>query len=239
MSKTKMIVLTFTVLVLALGVLAFTPFTGISQTDPGDEVEPTALEPLQALADALGISVEDLQAAYEAAAQTAREQSISEALESGLITQEQADEMLSTEDGFGRGRRGGSGFAGADLDALVAAELGISEEDFQAAQEEVFTVRIEQALADGNMTQTAADLALARHAAGNYFEQARSDAYQNAVQNALDDGAISQVQADLLLENMEGGFGGRPFGGLDGMPFGGRGGPGGRTHPHGEPPSGD
>jgi hypothetical protein len=95
---------------------------------------------------------------------------------------------------------------------------------------------IEQAVADGEMTRTAADLAIARQTARTYFEQAWTSAYQDAVQNSLDEGAIDQVQADLLLENMDSGPGRMPFGGFDRMPFGGR---GDHMRPHGEPPSGE
>jgi hypothetical protein len=82
----------------------------------------------EALAAALGISVEDLQAAlensssfdellsnlgvtqeqYDAARQTARETVIQQMVEDGTITQEQADQML--EGGFGP--RDGDGFHG-------------------------------------------------------------------------------------------------------------------------------
>lgn len=87
---------------------------------------------------------------------------------------------------------------------------------------------IEQAVADGKMTQTAADLALARNAASSYFDSAWTEAYQNAVQSALGDGAISQTQADLLLDNMD-------FGGKRGA-FGGRMMPRGRCG-HPRPPA--
>jgi hypothetical protein len=224
-NKIKIILLSSFALVLALGLVAFVPFSGASQTQQltkqSDETEPQQPgDHLQALADALGIPVEDLQSAYETAAQTAREQAVNDALEKGLITQERADAMLNGETGPGRHGRFEMGFGGSNLDELVATELGISLEEFQAAQTQVYTDMIEQAVADGEMTQTMADLALARRAASGYFEDAWTSAYQTAVQSALDNGAITQVQADLLLNNMDsgmrGGFGGKPFGGHGG-----------------------
>ena len=60
----------------------------------------------QLLADALGIDVDKLQAAYE----TARTAAIEEAVDQGLITREQADEMLV----WGNAKRGWFGFRGFD-----------------------------------------------------------------------------------------------------------------------------
>jgi hypothetical protein len=233
-SKIRIFFASAAVVVLALGVLAFTPFTGLAQSGTNPDKEPTVPDHTQALADALGVTLDDLQVAYEAASQTAMEQSINNALENGLITQDEADEMLSGDAHFGRHQH--FSFSSVDMDALVAEELGISVEDYQAAQTEVFTAMIEQAVADGEMTQTAADLAIARRAAGDYFERARTSAYQDAVQNALDEGAIDQAQADLLLQNMDSGAGRMPFGGFGRMPFGGH---GDHMRPHGEPLSGE
>lgn len=231
LSKGKIIFLSLVVMALALGVAAFTPFNGLSQTRGEDDGDPPLPEPMQALADALGVTVEELQAAYQAASQTLLQQSLDEALEKGLITQERADEILDGEGRFGRRVRFGPGFGGQELDELAAAELGVPVEEIQAARASLFSERIEQAVADGDMTQTAADLALARQTAGSYFEQAWASAYQDAVQAALDDGAIDQVQADLLLENRDAGF----HAGFGFKPFGGR---GGHRPPHGEPPAG-
>ena len=71
------------------------------------------------LADALGVTVEELQTAQEAAHQAALEQ----ALEEGLITQEQADRMLSL--------RAVRGYL--NREALLAEALGMSVAELQAA----------------------------------------------------------------------------------------------------------
>ena len=84
----------------------------------------------QLLADALGITVEELEAAYE----TARTAAIEEAVDQDLLTQEQADQMLA----WGGSKRGWFGFRGfgcgpkgmsndtIDEEALLANALGIS-----------------------------------------------------------------------------------------------------------------
>lgn len=121
----------------------------------------------QLLADALGITVEELEGAYE----TARVAAIEEAVELGLITQEQADEMvvwgergkwfggMRGLDGlFGRGRgsmeRSGSGI---DENALLAEALDITAEELQAAREQANQAALEQAVAEGLITQERAD----------------------------------------------------------------------------------
>ena len=215
MDKNKKVILftSLSVILLALGLAAFTPFDGINQVEQPAQQDDDPMpgeERLQRLADVLGIPLEDLQAAYTAAAQTARDQWVSEALDKGLITQERADAILNGE--IRGGRRGHKmGFGGVDFDELVAQELGIPLEEYQAARQQVYADRIEEAVAEGEITQTMVDLMLARDAVDSYFDEAWTSAYQAAVQNALADGVITQAQADLLLENMTsgmpGGFG--------------------------------
>jgi len=179
----------------------------------------------EALADALGVTVEELQAAY----QTAHEAAIRQAVEEGVLTQEQADQIL---DGDFTGPRGGlgmhSGFGmhggfGMTND-LLADALGISVEELETAQETAFRAVIAQAVEDGTITQEEADLMAARMAVNGYVGAAMADAYTNAVGQAVADGVITQAQADQLLNEAQPGF--RGFGG----PFGGRGGMGGWMH---------
>jgi polyhydroxyalkanoate synthesis regulator phasin len=167
----------------------------------------------EALAEALGIDVEELQAAYQAV----RETLIQQAVDEGMLTQEQADALLSgerpeapAEGERPEGLRGGIGFhaEGADVNALLADELGITVEELQAAQQEAHAAVIAQAVEDGTLTQEEADLMQARSAVQNYVADAMAAAYEDAVQQALTDGAITQAQADLLLENAAQGMGG-------------------------------
>ncbi len=178
----------------------------------------------QELADALGVSLETLQAAYT----TADTAALKQAVDQGLLTQAQADALAA------RGRRmlGPRGFGGGaiDYDALLADALGISVDKLQAAYTQAFTTRINTAVANGDMTQEQADLALGRSALfGNSdFQTAMQSAFEAAVNQAVKSGVITQSQADQILSHMNAagtkGFGG--FGGFEG--FGGRG-------PHGRP----
>jgi len=121
----------------------------------------------QLLADALGITVEQLDKGYEAA----RVAAIKQAVEQGLLTQEQADEMLvwggvggkrfggmkGLGDFFGRGRAP-TGLSGKiDEDALLAEALGITTEKLEAAREQANQAALEQAIAEGLITQEQAD----------------------------------------------------------------------------------
>jgi hypothetical protein len=126
------------------------------------------------LAEALGISVEELQAARQEASDAA----IQAALDDGLITQEQADAL--TLRGFfgGHGFKGGFGLHGSggsvrdviDYDALLAEALEISVEELQAAREEAQSAMLAQAVEDGYLTQEQADLILARQALQSYLD---------------------------------------------------------------------
>ena len=171
----------------------------------------------EALAEALGITVEELQAAHEKAFASAIEQ----ALDEGTLTQEQADNLLSG-DRFGhRERHGFRGFGG-DMNEHLAEALGISVAELEAAQAQARDTVIADAVEAGTITQEQADLMNARDAVSAYIQDAMTTAYGEAVEQALADGVITQAQADLLLENGTMGFRG-PGGFFGGGKFGGRG----------------
>ena len=113
------------------------------------------------LAQALGISSEELQAAHERAQQAALDQ----ALADGMITQEQYDRMVLR----GYDRLGGRGGSRIDFEVLLAAELGISVETLQAARERANQAAIEQAIADGKLTEEQAAMMRARAALQDYI----------------------------------------------------------------------
>lgn len=147
------------------------------------------------LADALGISVEEL----EAAKAEAQEAAISAALEAGTITQEQADYLNARN----------AVRANIDQKAIAADVLGVTVEELDAARSEGTSMAT--LLEEAGLTV-------------DEYRTAVSDAYQAAVQGLVDDGTITQEQADLLQSNGEGlgfgpgfagghGFGGRGFGG--------------------------
>jgi ribosomal protein S20 len=129
----------------------------------------------QLLADALGISVDDLQTAYD----NARTAAIQQAVDEGLITQEQADTMqvwggLSGRGfgflHFGRGLRG-SASGGLDEDALLADALNITTEKLQAAREQANQAALDEAVAQGIITQEQADQMLAQQNLASYLDR--------------------------------------------------------------------
>lgn len=149
------------------------------------------------LAEALGITVEELKAARAEAYATAIEQ----AVDGGLLTEEQAEALL---EGAGRFRHPFIGLA--DQGELLAEALGISVEELEAAQAEVRTARLAELVEAGVITQEEADLIAARQAVQTYVDrealaETLQNAYQAAIDAALADGAITEAQAEQLQEN--------------------------------------
>ncbi|MGC9348424.1 MAG: hypothetical protein ACP5JG_09830 [Anaerolineae bacterium] len=202
------------------------------------------------LAAELGISVEELENAYE----EAREAAIEQAVEEGLITQEQADQMLVWGDrrgfgfkGFGRAPKG-VGAGAIDENALLADALGVSVETLQAAREAANEAALAQAVEEGLITQEQADEMLSRKALMDYlnrdsllaaalgmtveelqaaYEEGKTlstlledrgldavtvrdrlmTAYEEALAQAVADGVITQEQADEMASRGTWGFG--------------------------------
>jgi hypothetical protein len=150
---------------------------------------------LEALADALDITVSELQTAIEAV----REAQIESAIEAGDLSEEQAERMRERPGGMGRPRRGPM-IRDEAATELLATELGISVATLETAQEQARQLMIEQAIASGELSEEQVEMMQARQALAPYLEAARSEIFQEAIEQALSDGAISQAQADLLLE---------------------------------------
>jgi hypothetical protein len=196
----------------------------------GERPELTSGEEL--LAEALGVSVEDLQAARD----EARLAAIDQAEANGLLTEAQAERLRSAPAGF-LGRLGRS-FPGLlegieDHESLLADALGISEETLQAAKEQAQDARLAEMVEAGLMTQEQLDKLQANQAVRQYLDvdgikEAIQEAFESAVEQALAAGDISQAQADEMLENIEN---------LNLSRFGGRapGGPGSGGHGPGKP----
>ena len=109
------------------------------------------------LADALGISVTELQTARQEAHIAAIQQMVDE----GVLTQTQADQLLlGGRPSFMGGGRDRLGDVDIDPEALLANALGITVEELQAAQQQAHVAAIQQAVADGRLTQAQADLML-------------------------------------------------------------------------------
>jgi hypothetical protein len=184
------------------------------------------------LAAALGITVDELTTARQKAYETA----LTQAVDKGLITQAQADDLKNNNTAFPYGNRWEGWLAqnGFDFDALLADALGITVEKLQTAYTQAYNASLDQAVTDGTLTQEQADLRKGQYAlrADKTFQASMQTAYEAAVQQAVKDGVITQTQADLILKNTSstdwGGFrdmGGPRGGGGD---FGG--GPGGGRH---------
>lgn len=149
------------------------------------------------LADALGISVEELEAAKSAAYEAA----VNDALEAGTITQEQADYLLAKQ----------AIKNAIDGESLAAGVLGLTAEAYEAARTE--GTSLATLLEEAGLT--AAE-----------YQTAVTEAYEAAVQELVAGGTITQEQADLVLsEGADRGVGGRGVGGrgFGGHGFGGPG----------------
>jgi hypothetical protein len=128
------------------------------------------------LADALGITVQELQDAYDEA-DTAL---LDEAVTRGYITEEDV-ELMKARNAL---------MAYIDRDAIYAEALGISVEDLEEAREN-----------DKSLSDLFDELELEPEA----VREAMQAAYEKAVQEAVGAGVITQTQADQILEG-EGGF---------------------------------
>ena len=179
------------------------------------------------LAQALGITETDLQAAQT----KAREAEIKQAVTDGLITQAQADAMLNGTNGQ-RGVRVDLRGANLDHEKFLAEALGITVEKLQAAEDTAAKAELAQAVTEGRITQAQADQITAERALQKYIVD--NGLFKSAVDSAVKAGVITQAQADTILaQNKAGGFGfGGGRGGFDGGGGpGGHGGHGGRGGP--------
>ncbi|MFO7682645.1 MAG: hypothetical protein R6X34_21620 [Chloroflexota bacterium] len=126
------------------------------------------------LAEALGITAEELEAAQTAVRTAQMETAVAQALADGLITQEQADAILAGEGqpfgmrGFGMERNGR--LDQSDHKELLVAELGITVEELEAAQATAREAALAQALADGLITQEQIDMMAAAQALRDYID---------------------------------------------------------------------
>ncbi len=170
---------------LTLGSLAFVYTSHAKAADDGTTPTPQGFNPQDGksgfrgnptddqkyLAAVLGITEEELTAAQQEATKAA----IQEAVDQGIMTQEQADEMLNNDKGFrgfgffGRGRPGETQTEDTiDYDALLADALGISTDTLKAAREEAQENRLADAVANGDITQEEVDLMKIRQAVASY-----------------------------------------------------------------------
>lgn len=148
------------------------------------------------LAEALGITADELEAAHDAV----HEAAIQEALANGDITQEQVDLMEA--------HRAVRDYI--DREAIMVEVLGVSMDELEAARD------------DGTLRDLLSNLNLDR---GEMGEQMKA-AMDAALNQAVGDGVITQEQADQLhAQGGQLGLGHKDFGkrGFDGERFGGEG----------------
>jgi len=227
--------------ILALGLMAgaVTTFAQTEEPTPTptvpEEVAPDAATPSlrgsrlgdddEALAEALGITVEELDAAQE----TARVALIDQAVADGHLTAEEGEALKADGD-----RLHNSSQYGYDKDEFLADALGITVDALNAAQLTAYQTQVAAAVAAGTITQEEADLLLARKAAQNYLDTDALNAtvraaYEDALAAAVAAGDITQAQADALLaqlatQTFDFGFGGHGHGHGGGGRHGGPGG---------------
>ena len=180
------------------------------------------------LADALGITTDELATAQQSAFDAA----LTQAVDQGLITQAQADAVKARGmDNFGLLQHF-SMFGGQtiDVESLLANALNISVDQLHTAEQNAYGAMLDQAVTNGRLTQAQADQMKARNALQGYLNtqglQAKIQALVGqAVQDAVKAGVITQDQADQFLNNNSmNGMGLRGFGnfGPGGFGFEGR-----------------
>jgi hypothetical protein len=153
----------------------------------------------QALADALGITLDELNTAY----QTAYSNALKDAVSQGLITQAQADQLTSNAFPFGNRWDGWLNQNGIDFNTYLADALGISVDTLNAAYQTAYNANIDQMVTDGRLTQDQADLMKGEYALYNNstFQSSMQSAFTSAVNTAVSAGVITQAQADQILSN--------------------------------------
>ena len=172
-------------------------------------------ERAESAAEILGLTVAELEAAREAGSSmeelledagltaeefralmaTAREESVAEAIDSGLITQEEADAFAERQEN-GRGQRGNRN-NGQNSEA-VAEILGLTAEELEAAREDGIT--LDELIEDAGLTEDEF-----REAIG----AAREEARETRVAEALENGDITEEEAEAILSGEGRGQGGR------------------------------
>ena len=140
------------------------------------------------LADALGITVDELNAARQKAVLAAIDQAVAE----GLLTEDEAELMKArnlVKDAI-------------DTQALQAEALGMTADELQAALDE---------------GQSLQDLLTAKDLTPAAYREAYQAAYENAIQALVDQDVITADQAELLLTQPAAGKLRSWFPGIDGI----------------------
>lgn len=208
MKKKKIITITLAVLLVG-GALLASNWVGQVSADSGTTTEALTLTKGgpdgsdEDLAAALGITVEDLNAAEEKAFTSA----VDQALEAEYLTASQAETLKTGSASFRSLYRYLSEAERAefDQDVYLAEALGISAEELQAAIDAVKQAWKDAMVADGKLTQEDADLQAA------YAALKQSTSFEGTIKQGMTDainaeaaaGTLTQAQADLLIANLD------------------------------------
>jgi hypothetical protein len=173
----------------------------------------------EALAEALGLSVEELEAemalgkplwqiaeeqgvdaeAVQQAMEDARAAAIAQAVEDGELTQEQADALLENSGpGFVGPGGFGPGMMGGGFGVRIEAHAEVSE-----ALAEALGLSVEELEAEMALGKPLWQIAEEQGVDAEAVQQAMEEAHDAMLAQAVADGILTQEQADLMDEHME------------------------------------
>jgi len=199
--KTFLKVAVVATLVAIVGVAALAAVV-VAQAPDDTDTSPFAdwrQEMHEAIARALGVSVDE----YDAAVEQARDEVLDEAVQAGDLTQEQAERMRErAEQGWGPGLMGGPGMMGGRgrmggpgmMAGIESSLVGIAAEQLGLT---VAELRIE--LASGkSIADVAGEQGVSTQAIVDAFLAER----QEWLSQAVEDGRLTQEQADTMMAHM-------------------------------------
>gem|GEM_PF-1637390 len=157
----------------------------------------------EAVAGVLGISVEE----HGAAMDTARQHVIEQAVEEGVLTQEQADQILErTEGGFKgmpfahSGQMGGR--MGSQMGGWMSGRIGGPENSLISVAAEQLDFTVDELLAELEDGRSIADVAEQRGVDAQTIADAYIAVRTERLDEAVAEGRITQEQADEMLAHM-------------------------------------
>lgn len=151
----------------------------------------------KAVADILGISVDE----YDAALESAQEQVLGEAVTDGWLTQDQADRMRERMDGeFGRGMRGGfPGIRGDKSGPGRGSFMGGPENSLLGVAAEKLDMNPQELRYELHEGRSIADVASEKDVEPQDIADAYLAQLEERLNQSVEDGRINQDQADSML----------------------------------------
>jgi len=210
----KIVAVAALVAVIGAGVLGVAVYA--QESDPDTPLGQMA-DYVERVMDAIAVKLGVERSALDTAIDEAQRQVIEQAVEEGLLTQDQADRAFGRLDEgqvfampFGRGGKGHVGMRGGRMGGSLTQWQDLAEQ---------LGMSIDELAAELEAGKTITELAEEK---GVDLEAARLEAIKERIQQAVEDGTLTQEQADWLLQGLEQGF----MPGMRGFDFGGRGGRG-------------